>query len=196
VSATTLSRLPGFRFEAQPLPVDDVLPRMDVAVFAGFSASGPVGVPVAVEDIAAFHSVFGDKCPLAWDAQRLDTVEGRLAPTVRAFFDHGGVRCWIIRLASEAEVAGFVVPGVKTITHKPDALTPALQFRVEDARALARSPGSWADRLEIATALAVETLEPSMPVKAGDLLRQRSVENDAETLHRYTISASLIAPCG
>ena len=47
--ATRPARLPGVRFEAPPPPLAEVLPRMDVAVFVGFAASGPLHRPVVVE---------------------------------------------------------------------------------------------------------------------------------------------------
>ena len=68
--ARTTRRLPGFRFEAQSPPLDEVLPRMDVAVFVGFAASGPLHLPVAVEDAAQFAAVFGEDAPLVWDRAR------------------------------------------------------------------------------------------------------------------------------
>ena len=52
-------RLPGFRFEVQAPPPVDVLPRMDVAVFVGFAARGPLHRPVRVETTAQFEMIFG-----------------------------------------------------------------------------------------------------------------------------------------
>jgi hypothetical protein len=49
-------RLPGIRFEASAPPLDEVLPRMDIAAFVGFAASGPVHLPVAVESAGAHRS--------------------------------------------------------------------------------------------------------------------------------------------
>src|SRR3712207_7471121 len=40
-------------------PLDEVLPRMDVAAFVGFAASGPLHLPVAVEDASQFAALFG-----------------------------------------------------------------------------------------------------------------------------------------
>ena len=50
MAARTARRLPGFRFEAQPPPLAEVLPRMDVPVLVGFAAAGPLHVPVPVEE--------------------------------------------------------------------------------------------------------------------------------------------------
>src|SRR5260370_38783917 len=90
----TSRRLPGFRFEVQPPPLTDVLPRMDVAVFVGFAASGPLHTPVPVEDVAQFTAIFGDDVPLAWDQQRGEIVYAYLAPAARTFFRNRGRHCW------------------------------------------------------------------------------------------------------
>ena len=111
MTTTLLRRLPGFEFESR-IPVADELPRMDVAVFAGFAARGPVHVPVPVEDPAAFEAIFGADAPLAWDAETGEDVYAQLGPAVRMFFANGGRRCWIIRLAAEAESNRFPVPGM------------------------------------------------------------------------------------
>src|SRR5207253_4744951 len=91
----------------------EALPRMDVAVFVGFAASGPLHTPVAVEDGAQFAAVFGQDAPLAWDAQRGEQVYAYLAPTVRSFFRQGGRRCWVVRVAGdEAKSNYFPIPGL------------------------------------------------------------------------------------
>ena len=63
MSARAPRRLPGFRFETQAPPLPEVLPRMDVAVFVGFAASGPLQTPVAVESEPQFTAIFGDDAP-------------------------------------------------------------------------------------------------------------------------------------
>lgn len=143
-AARTIRRLPGFRFEAQPPPLEEVLPRMDVAAFVGFAASGPLHLPVAVEDAAQFASVFGGDAPLAWDARRGQTVYAHLAPAVKAFFRNGGRRCWVIRVAGRARANYFNVPGL-AVLGRDGRLDPAL--------ARARSEGSWSDDLQTTAAL-------------------------------------------
>ena len=64
--ARAARRLPGFRFETLSPPLTEWLPRMDVACFVGFAASGPVDVPVAVESVAHFSALYGADAPLAW----------------------------------------------------------------------------------------------------------------------------------
>jgi hypothetical protein len=175
--ARTTRRLPGFRFEAQTPPLDEVLPRMDVAVFVGFAASGPLHLPVAVEDAAQFAALFGADAPLAWDARRGETVYAHLGPAVRAFFRNGGRRCWVVRVAGRTRPNFVHVPGLARL--KPGGrLAPAL--------APARSEGSWSDSLRAAAALLsrplvvgrytspldfeVESHGPDAPT-AGDILR-------------------------
>ena len=143
--ARTTRRLPGFRFEAQTPPLDEVLPRMDVAVFVGFAASGPLHLPVAVEDATQFAALFGTDAPLAWDARRGETVYAHLGPAVRAFFRNGGRRCWVVRVAGRTRPNFIHVPGLARLKPGGSRLAPAL--------APARSEGSWSDSLRAAAAL-------------------------------------------
>ena len=94
-----IRRLPGFRFEAQAASRENILPRMDVAVFVGFAASGPINIPVVVESAEQFNRIFGKSLPLVWSRETGAAVQAYLPPTVRAFFRNGGTRCWIIRTA-------------------------------------------------------------------------------------------------
>ena len=176
----TPRRLPGFAFELRAPQQPGALPRMDVALLAGFAASGPVGVPVAVEDAAQFAAVFGADAPLAWDPATGRDAQAHLAPAVRAFFANGGQRCWVLRLAGAAQTTRLPVPGL--------ALASAADSRPLALAALAlqaRSPGRWADAVALATSLrstgcALQAwagdemdlrLAPGSALEAGDLLR-------------------------
>ena len=44
------TRLPGVYFETVVPPATGTLPRMDIAAFVGFAPSGPLDVPLAIED--------------------------------------------------------------------------------------------------------------------------------------------------
>ena len=140
------ARLPGIRFELQPPPPARALPRMDIAAFVGFAASGPLHVPVPVEDAAQFEAVFGGVLPgesapdlaLAWDEQRGAAHNAYLAPAVRAFFRGGGRRCYVIRVAGPASTNVFPIPGLLHVA-EDGSLSPA--------SARARSEGSWSDDL-------------------------------------------------
>jgi hypothetical protein len=144
VAARTARRLPGFRFEAQPPPLTEVLPRMDVPVLVGFAAAGPLHVPVPVEDPDHFAALFGADAPLAWDAERGAPAYAHLAPAVRAFFRNGGRRCWVVRVAGPARANVFPLPGLAR-RRQDGTLAPAF--------ARARSEGSWSDPLQVGTAL-------------------------------------------
>jgi hypothetical protein len=161
--ARTTRRLPGFRFEAQTPPLAEVLPRMDVAVFVGFAASGPLHQPVAVEDAAQFAAVFGEDAPLVWDRARGETLYAYLAPAVRAFFRNGGRRCWVVRVAGRARANYFPVSGLARV-RAGGQLVPAL--------AAARSEGSWSDVLRADAAL----LSRPLIVSAFDSASQFDVE--------------------
>lgn len=154
--------LPGIRIDVAPPPVADALPRMDVAVFAGFAATGPLHVPVLITSAPHFFTVFGRDAPLAWDAQRGELVRAYLGAAVRGFFANGGRRCWVIRVARnealqsvrralrplepERAVATanlFPVAGVLEIASNGNAAPAVVR---------ARSEGSWSDEMRLATA--------------------------------------------
>jgi len=180
---TTPRRLAGIRFEDATPPPANALPRMDIAVFIGFAARGPLHLPVVVEDPARFTEIFGADLALAWDPATAGPQYANLGPAVRAFFTNGGLRCWIIRVAADtAETDTCPLPGV---------LEVAADGTLVPAGALARSPGAWSDGLETATSLQVRGLAGGItlsdltattftttsrlgPVAEGDLLRLTS----------------------
>jgi hypothetical protein len=152
-------RLPGFQFQVQPPPLAEALPRLDIAAFVGFAASGPLHTPVAVEDPSQFAAVFGADAPLAWDPQRGARVSSHLGPSVRAFFRNGGRRAWIVRVAgTNAAVNRFPVPGLARIDSAG---------KVAPAFARARSAGSWSDGLRVTAALLSESVTVSAVSIAG-----------------------------
>lgn len=154
-----IRRLPGFRFEAQAASRENVLPRMDIALFVGFAASGPVGIPVVLESAEQFNTIFGKDLPLVWDREKGETVYAYLAPTVRAFFRNGGKRCWVIRVArlqpttekpaNRACYNFFPLSGLACVRfdkkNEAETILPAF--------ARARSRGSWSDDLQVGTAV-------------------------------------------
>ena len=152
VVARPQRRAAGVRFEVVPPPLAQVLPRMDVAVFVGFAASGPLHIPVAVEDASHFESIFGSDAPLAWDAGLGRIQNAYLAPAVRAYFQNGGQRCWVIRVAAVATTNEFPVAGM---------LQRSLDGTLQAAAVFARSQGSWSDSLGVACALMSRPLAPS-----------------------------------
>jgi hypothetical protein len=149
MSAPTTRRLAGISFVTQPPQSAEKLPRMDIAVFVGFTSAGPLNEPVMVEDAAQLTAIFGDDLPLAWDDEKGELTYACLAPAVRAFFRNGGQRCWVVRIASEPETDFFPLPGLARLDG--ETLHPAF--------AQARSPGSWFDAVRASTALIVRAIE-------------------------------------
>lgn len=142
---TLSSTLPGVRFVTQPPAPEQSLPRMDITAFVGFAASGPVNVPVPVEDLARFHDVFGGgtgnvtQVVLSWNASGRQMQPAQLALAVELFFRNGGTRCWVVRVAGPKATANrFALPGLISGDGHP-------------VWARTRSEGSWSDPLRAAT---------------------------------------------
>src|SRR3954467_13933155 len=72
--------------------------RTDVAGFVGIARRGPVNTPVPVQTWRQFQAYFGDF-----------TGGGYLAYSVRAFFETGGRRCWVVRVAADSAAAAQIV---------------------------------------------------------------------------------------
>jgi hypothetical protein len=163
-------RLPGFRFETQAPPLPETLPRMDIAVFVGFAASGPLDIPVAVESAAQFEAIFGRNAPLAWDVEKGEQVYAYLAPAVRAFFRNNGRRCWIIRVAHRRQQGSsdqnsarsnyFPIPNLARVEFNDDGSVK----RVMPAFARARSEGSWSDSIRAGSALLARPAQVASPL--------------------------------
>jgi hypothetical protein len=81
---------PGVYVE-QPRPRDVVAGvRMDVAGFVGIAEKGPVDEAVELDGWPAYLDIFGNFLPNAF-----------LAYAVRAFFENGGRRCHVVRVAAD-----------------------------------------------------------------------------------------------
>src|SRR6478672_8207387 len=93
-------RKPGVCIErADASRVPPVVLRTDIAAFVGIAEQGPLDTPVPIESVRQFSAHFGDFIG-----------GGYLAYVVRAFFENGGRRCWVVRVArrqldAEAETA-------------------------------------------------------------------------------------------
>jgi len=134
-------RLPGIRFQVEPPMPEEALPRMDIAAFVGFAASGPLDIPVPVEDMERFRDIFGEDLVLARDPETGQVENAYLGPAVEAFFKNGGKRCWVVRVAGTAAANSFLLPGLVSAGD----LKPVL--------ARARCEGSWSDLLLVGTKL-------------------------------------------
>ena len=204
--ARSVRRLPGVQFESRPPAVADVLPRMDVAVFVGFAASGPLHTPVAVDDPRVFSDVFGDDAPLAWDRERGELRRANLGPAVRAFFRNGGSRCWVLRVARADSVPTEPDDWARSNRFPIAGLVRGSGRSLRPAFVAARSEGSWSDRLGVGAAVQLQPVLASDPAVAdGRVVAMRLdvpdtvVVGDALRLTWSTGSppspmASLIAP--
>jgi hypothetical protein len=105
--------------------------RTDIAAFVGIARRGPLHVAMPVNSWRQFVSHYGDV-----------TGAGYLAYTVRGFFENGGNRCWVVRVASRAAAAA------RTAIHAvPVVPVPPLPMHAWDVEAA--SPGVWGNDLEI-----------------------------------------------
>lgn len=107
---------------------DQLSLRTDIAGFVGIARRGPLDTPIPVESFRQYLSHFGDF-----------NGAGYLPYAVGGFFENGGKRCWVARVANRDEVGGArpaatMVPGLSG--------SPAL--RIE-----ASSPGSWGNTLSL-----------------------------------------------
>lgn len=160
----------GVRIVDDPAPSGDGMPVMDVPVFVGFAAKGPLHRPVALDSAAAYAAVFGGGLDLV---QAGDDPSERLAahlpPAVEAFFAGGGRRCHVIRVAGSGAAARFSVAGLKLATHAG----AQWQLQALDIELAANSLGAWADRLELSARQRSQALHRKDRLLRGDLLRIR-----------------------
>ncbi len=153
-------RLPGLAFEIVAPSRPPGLPRMDVALFAGFAARGPCHRALTLDSAQAFADTFGGEAPLAWDDTRGIPLMAQLPAAVAGFFANGGHRCQVIRLARTPALAarwGAPLPDPDGAEAALFPITGALArlpgpagMAVAPARLAASSVGSWADTLTLA----------------------------------------------
>jgi phage tail sheath protein FI len=98
--------------------------RTDITGFVGIAQRGPLHIPVPVKSWRQFQSYFGDF-----------TGAGYLSYAVRGFFENGGKRCWVVRIASD--IAATATMTLQDFNHQDI-------WRIE-----AFSPGVWGNDLEI-----------------------------------------------
>jgi len=199
--------LPGVYFDNRPEPLPELLPRMDIAVFAGFAQRGPVNLPVVIEDPARFTDLFGPEFDLLRDARDGSAVPAHLPSAVRSFFCNGGRRCWVIRLADRPAVASLPLAGLWRA--RGNLLLPA--------SAKARSGGRWGHALGSSTQLLatpstldaaasawsggaparlqVDAGDPGRP-EPGDLMRISGRTPDGRDAVVFTAIGAVAAPRG
>jgi phage tail sheath protein FI len=142
------------RLDASPPAIAAI--RTDIAGFAGIAPRGPLHTPVPVQSWRQFQAYFGDF-----------SGAGYLAYAVRAFFENGGRRCWVVRVASEAAATAEVeLSALPAIPLPPPA---PLLWRIR-----ANSPGTWGNALSVrlvethrAQSMSLPALQPPELVQAG-----------------------------
>ncbi len=100
--------------------------RTDVAGFVGLALRGPVDEALPVESFRQFEAHYGGF-----------TGAGYLAYAVRGFFENGGRRCWVVRVAGEGAAAA------ERVVHGAGA-SPTDVWRIR-----ASSPGVWGNNLSL-----------------------------------------------
>ncbi len=150
------TRLPGVYFETVVPPATSTLPRMDVAAFVGFAPSGPLDVPVVIEDVGRYQDIYGQDQTLAWDPVAGEMVYAQMPPSVRAFFRNGGQRCWVVRVADDSAALSnqFMLPGV---------LLASPGSPLQAGWMVARSEGSWTDDYNVNATLSFGPIEADQP---------------------------------
>ncbi len=102
--------------------------RTDVAGFVGIAQRGPIDTPVPVQSWRQFQAHFGGFIG-----------SGFLAYAVRAFFENGGRRCWVVRVASRDPNGGAKTAGITV-----QSLSGRDIWRIA-----ASSPGTWGNNLSV-----------------------------------------------
>ncbi|MEX2500616.1 MAG: phage tail sheath C-terminal domain-containing protein [Wenzhouxiangellaceae bacterium] len=102
--------------------------RTDIAGFIGIARSGPLDTPVPVQSFRQFQAHFGDF-----------TGQGYLAYAVRGFFENGGRRCWVIRVASKHAAHGARAAALSIVS----PAGPVWEIA-------AANPGCWGNQLSVA----------------------------------------------
>src|SRR5258706_12151022 len=100
--------------------------RTDIAAFVGITERGPARRAVAVESCKQFSAIFGGLF-----------VHGYLGYVVKAFFENGGRRCWIVRVEGDAAQTA-----ARILTAADAGASPI--WRLE-----ANSSGAWGNSLGI-----------------------------------------------
>src|SRR6266566_9102301 len=90
---------PGLYYEIVDTARNDVNPaRVDIPAFIGIANQGPLHQPTQINSQAQFQAIFGSFMPNSY-----------LAYTVKAFFENGGTRCYVVRVGSTTANSAYVV---------------------------------------------------------------------------------------
>ena len=114
------------RYDSAPPRVASL--RTDIVGFVGIAERGPLGAPVVIESFRQFQAIFGGFIG-----------GGFLAYSLRAFFENGGRRARVVRVASDDPVFGAVAAA---------SLVPVLGGGA-GWTVSASSPGVWGNALAV-----------------------------------------------
>lgn len=152
---------PGVYYqEADTSPAGRVVVRSDVPAFIGIAQRGPLDKPIPINSFKQFQAHFGDYIGA-----------GFLAYSVRAFFDNGGLHCWIVRVASRDFSDDYLYPS-DPITSSNSGLGARSAFiKINDGNQdvlviEASSEGSWGNNLSVSL---VEEFQGDVQVEPGNL---------------------------
>jgi Phage tail sheath C-terminal domain len=183
--------LPGIAVEVPPPAFPDALPRMDVALFVGFAARGPVHQPVMIESVADYAQVFGGDLILARDMERGLNAMAALAPAVRGFFSNGGTRCWVIRTCRTESVEARWRGRHTGLTD----CASARSFTIDTLGVVqASSVGSWADDMQVAARISVSNGNIVFFLRA--ILGERIADYGPFSGDGWTAPDALLSPSG
>jgi hypothetical protein len=134
-AAMPVYETPGLHLErldgaAPPLPAV----RLDVTGFVGIAERGPLDLPVPVDSFRQFEARFGGFIG-----------GGFLAYALKGFFDNGGQRAWIVRVASQEPPDGAATAFLPLPRRDLVDLEDHRSWRVKAA-----SPGTWGNGLSVA----------------------------------------------
>jgi phage tail sheath protein FI len=156
---------PGVYFESADSPRRSIAAvRTDTAGFVGLAERGPLNQPTLMQSWRQFQTTFGSY-----------TAFGYLAYCVKAFFENGGDRCYVVRVAADdaALATGDLIglDGLPTLT------------------ITARSAGRWGNRVQVrlGEGVSAETTTIGTQPPTGDATRVTSIVGFAVgTLVRLT----------
>ena len=161
------NRLPGV--DCQPaLPPAAQPIRLDVAGFVGLAERGPLDQPVPVEDINQYQTIFGGDLLLAQDDGI--PVYANLPSALRTFFDNGGRRAYVVRVAGPAAApARWRVPGLAL--WQPGG--------ARDVFVEAAWVGKWSDGMSVGTQLLQQPIRVTGPYQRDPSQGRGSLPVDA-----------------
>lgn len=103
--------------------------RTDVTGFVGIAVSGPLDTAVPVQSWKQFQAYFGGF-----------TGSGFLAYAVRSFYENGGKRCWVVRVASNDPAGGALAAELELASSTAGRTVWNIS---------ASSPGTWGNTLTV-----------------------------------------------